>query len=358
VMCSRTDPARWQPTARIGLTMVHLYIRRSGPVGARVCCRAPARAQRRARAAPQRTLAALRSLVHLPMMAVMARFTSAFPPPPRPVPPLLALGVMFGGFMQLFGALFFSAGMGFAWLFAADVDALAQLAFHGPTVRTTATVSGVTPSGKEGRRPLFEVSFGYVHEGVSWSGQGYTFDGLRYEKGQPIQIEVRRNAPGRTRAEDLRIKRYGPEGLVTLIFPAVGIALLMSGTRRGLHALRLLKTGVLTTGRLVKKERTGGHVNNQPIYALTFAFRDQRGGSHTAEARTHETARLTDDSAEPLLYAPDKPDGAVMLDELPTLVEIRGNGQLAVGNPLTMVFRVALVLLLLGVHGFVALAFF
>jgi hypothetical protein len=284
----------------------------------------------------------------------MSRFAGALAPPPRPVSPLLALGVLFGGFLQLFGAAFFSFGMVFAWLFAGEVDQLAQLAFRGPSVHTTATVLGTAASGKEGRRRIFEVTYRYQYEGTSRTGRGYTFDDGDFPEGRALDVEVLIDAPERSRAEGLRIKQFGLPALVSLVFPAAGLIALGAGLRRGARALRLLRHGVLSTGRLIQRHRTGGHVNNRPIYRLVYEFRDQRGETRFAEARAHDLERLTDEAAEPLLYAPNRADEAVLLDELPTVVAVRAHGGLAVENPVMTALRVATALSLLGVHGYVA----
>jgi hypothetical protein len=70
-------------------------------------------------------------------------------------------------------------------------------------------------------------------------------------------------------------------------------------------------------------------VNRQMVWALTFEFSDRLGARHTTEVRTSTPAALADESTEPVLYDPERPAHAYVLDELPSRPQFDVNGDLA-----------------------------
>jgi hypothetical protein len=287
----------------------------------------------------------------------MPRLGPMIAPAPRPVSALLALAVLFGGLLQLIGWCFFGFGMIFVWAFVGNSDLVAQLLFRGATARAEATVTGTVETGaSENHVRIHEVRYSYVHEGQPHSGVGYTDEPEAFATGRTLELEVLRAQPERSRVPGLRMKEFGAGSLFTLLFPAIGLGLALAGLPRSLRVLRLLRSGTATTGRLVDRQRTGGSVNERPIFRAIFEFRDQRGMTRLAEAKTHLVERLADEAEEHLLYDPDAPGLAVMLDDLPAKLIIRSDGHLAVGNPFATFFRVLLPLSIIGLH--VAVAWF
>ncbi len=276
-------------------------------------------------------------------------------PAPRPVPPLLALAVLFGGLLQVMGWCFFGFGMIFVWVFVGNSDLVAQLLFRGPTVRAEATVTGTAETGSsEGEVRIHEVRYSYTHDGLGYSGVAYTQEPEAFATGRTLELEVLRASPERSRVPGLRMKEFGAGALFTLLFPGIGLGLALAGLPRSLRVLRLLRLGTATTGRLVDRQRTGGSVNEKPIYRAIFEFRDLRGMVRLAEAKTHLVERLADEAEERLLYDPDAPGVAVMLDDLPAKTVIRPDGNLAVRDPFATFFLVLLPLSMIGLHAAVA----
>lgn len=105
--------------------------------------------------------------------------------------------------------------------------------------------------------------------------------------------------------------------LMLLLFPAIGLAFIAVGLRKGLRALRLLTHGIPAQGRFVGQEATNVHINDIPVMAMTFEFKTVDGRAARCVAKTHLTHDLKDDAEEPLVYDPEDPSVAVLLDDLP-----------------------------------------
>lgn len=105
--------------------------------------------------------------------------------------------------------------------------------------------------------------------------------------------------------------------LFILLFPVIGLTMMTVGVRKGLKALRLLTRGIPAQGRFVGQTATNVQINDTPVMAMTFEFKTVDGRTARCVAKTHETRELRDDSEEPLVYDPEDPSVAVLLDELP-----------------------------------------
>jgi hypothetical protein len=202
--------------------------------------------------------------------------------PPRDVPLSVRLRVLLGGFLNQFGWFFFGFGLVFVWAFTVNADL------------------------------------------TSW----YRFRGhLDTAQGKVLYSEKTKFS-----AEGMRRKPIGFAGLIPVLFPVFGLLLISGGIKKGIKANRLLALGEQTTGRLKSKEKTNTKVNKKPVYKLTFEFNTSEGMTYEATAKTHDTAKLEDQTQEPLLYDPMRPYYAVMLDDLPGNPRIMENGNIHAGR--------------------------
>ena len=95
-----------------------------------------------------------------------------------------------------------------------------------------------------------------------------------------------------------------------------------------MRAIRLFKKGVLTKGKLISKVSTESRFNERIVYELTFRFKDKLGNEYDVSEKTRFPALLEDDKEESLLYLPDNPDYAIMLDTLPSSPSINREGNI------------------------------
>lgn len=105
--------------------------------------------------------------------------------------------------------------------------------------------------------------------------------------------------------------------LFILLFPAIGLTMITVGMRKGLTGLRLLTHGIPAQGRFAGQTGTNVRINDEPVLALTFEFKTVDGRTARCVAKTHEPHRLKDEAEEPLVYDPEDPSVAVLLDDLP-----------------------------------------
>ena len=94
-------------------------------------------------------------------------------------------------------------------------------------------------------------------------------------------------------------------------------------------------------GVLKSKRATNTTVNRRRVFELTFAFTAQNGQQCEAKARTSITEGLEDQREEPLLYNPNKPEDAVMLDEESSRPQFDESGGLR-GRPVAAFFSMIL----------------
>ena len=107
---------------------------------------------------------------------------------------------------------------------------------------------------------------------------------------------------------------------IPAIFPIIGILLLFFSVRKRAKYLQIIKTGKFSYGRYVRYESTNVTINNSPVYRYFFDFKDEKGDVYTVSGETH-TGRLSDEQQELLVYNPNNPEEAVLIDVLPVVVK-------------------------------------
>lgn len=237
--------------------------------------------------------------------------------PPRHVPPMLALRVMFGGFMNQFGWFFFGFGMIFFWIFGMQAD-LTGWRFWGDVRETSGVIeSRESTNMSENDREVIQYRYSFQDDrGDVYFGDAYSTK-ARLGSGSKITVEYLPDDPETSRASGMRRKPFSGWVLFVVIFPFIGSVFMMIGMRHGRKGARMLKNGVMTTGTLIGKERTNTKINEQPVYKLTFEFQAENLQNYQVTARTHLPQHLEDEPQERILYAPWNPNEAVVFDDLP-----------------------------------------
>jgi len=205
------------------------------------------------------------------------------------------------------------------------------------------------------RRPPRSTLFPYTTlfrspvAGVRHSGTSYSTSASA-SAGDVVTIEYEDGNPARSRIEGMRRAQFSPlVGLVN-IFPLVGLGLLIPAVLKGRTRNQLLREGVLVTGKLTSKRSTNIRINRRLLYELRFEFTARDGRRYEAKARSTDTRRLEDDADEALLYDPDHPTRAYVLDEAPARPKFDPAGDL-LGNPLGAIRAMILPTLVILVHG-------
>lgn len=267
---------------------------------------------------------------------------------PRRVPLSLQIVNFFNGF-SLIGWLIFGFGMIFAWAFVLNAD-FSFVTFRGPFAIAEGRVTDVEETGASVNRSRVHANhYEYSVAGTKFSGTSYT-TGDVVSTGDSVSIEYDEDHPARSRITGMRRAMFGPGLVFVLIFPLVGLLILIPATIFGIKRNRLLRDGLLADGTLTSKAATNMQVNNRTVYELIFTFTARDGRQYEAKARSTDTRRLEDESQEPLLYDPADPTRACLLDEAPARPEFEPNGDLR-GNPASAIRMLILPGIVIVGHG-------
>lgn len=257
-----------------------------------------------------------------------------FSSPPRHVPLSLRIVNLCNGIAQV-GWLVFGFSMIFVWTFVANGD-YSFLTFRGPFEQATGRIVDVDETGASENNSRITA---YHYE---YSVSGYPFKGVSYSTsasaatGDSVPVEYAPGHPERSRVAGMRRAMFGPFVLFVLLFPTIALVVIVVAVRIGLKRNHVLQHGVFTTGTLKDIQPTNMRVNRRTVMAATFEFTGRDGQRHETEARTTDTRRLEDEAAEPLLYDPNDPTKAWMLDEAPARPSLTASGDLT-GNPVRAV---------------------
>ena len=270
-----------------------------------------------------------------------------FAPPPRRVPPSLRVVNFFNPWAQGGWALF-GFGMIFFWVFAGNAD-YSFATFRDVTGRAVGRVLETEQTGaSEGKRPVHSAHYEFSVAGRTFEGTSYV-TGPAPDSGANVDIEFDEDDPSRSRIAGMRRAMFGPAAAVVTVFPFIGLVFLLFGTRSGVRRNRLLQRGMFTRGKLISVEPTNMTVNRRRVMALKFEFQDRLGQKHVAVARTSETERLEDEASEALLYDPENPSYAYLLDEVPSRPQVEMNGDLK-GRPMAGIAALILPGIVIGGH--------
>ncbi|HYC59172.1 MAG TPA: DUF3592 domain-containing protein [Thermoanaerobaculia bacterium] len=271
-------------------------------------------------------------------------------PAPRRVPLSLQVVNFFNGLSQV-GWLVFGFGMIFFWVFTLNAD-FSFATFRGSIAMADGKVTSVESTGAS----VNDVNVKANHYEFSVAGQ--TYRGTAYSSGdevtagEEVTVEYDEDDPHRSRIEGMRRAIFGPAVALVNIFPLIGLVLLIPATRTAFKRNRLLREGMLAQGKLIGKEPTNMTINDRRVFELQFEFTSRDGRRNIAKARTSDTARLEDESTEPLLYDPNDPSRAYVLDEAPARPELESNGDLR-GRPVAAMFALIIPVFVIAVHGLV-----
>jgi len=264
--------------------------------------------------------------------------------PPRRVSLGTKLAELFGGFNNVFGWLFFSIGMLFTTIFFSNMDT-GFLVFMMPSQETGGSIVRSEPTSfseggdKHGHnsKKIFAYYFEYTDAGaIKHKGKSFAIEGSCRE--QEVTVQYLSSNPAIARIKGCRMKPVSPFAFFIILFPVVGMLFIIRGMKKGIASIRLLGNGVVGKGRMISMNPTNERINNKPVYELIFEFKAD-STIYKAKARTHKVEALTDEKEELLMYDPDEPGKAVLLDDLPSAVKTDTNGDIKLKHPLSFIPR-------------------
>lgn len=252
-------------------------------------------------------------------------------PAPRKLPFILEWRLLYGTglsgpFCWFFG--FFTTMAAFLFLSEAE---LVKPDYDRTGIATITDVEATD----EDNRPIEIKSVYYTFV----DDNGTKYDGVSFTKWPPTggthRVEWVAADPTKSRLVGMRARPYGPAAAIILIFPAIGLGLVAWQVVSGLGKRRLLRYGLETRGKLVAKSETSIHVDNKPMFELTFEY-EVGGRTYRFTVETNNPSRLVDDEQEPMLYDPRRPEHATTLDNLPGGPKITDNGRILAKSRITV----------------------
>ncbi|MDF1546495.1 MAG: DUF3592 domain-containing protein [Bacteroidales bacterium] len=236
----------------------------------------------------------------------------------RNIPIGVKLKIWFGNVFNVIGLAFFLFGLPFSMVFISFSSLLGPSFGEDDPGTKGIIIESRATSASVNDVKVYEYTYRYhTMDGNSYTGLGYT-TGNQKSVGDELMVLYKMDQPSASKAIDLRTSEFGGSvGLFVLIFPLIGLIMLILGTRNTLKQIFILQIGELAEGKFLYKEATNTQVNKQTVYELTFEFTASDNQIYKAIAKTHKYHRLEDEPFEKLVYDPDNPTNAVLLDALP-----------------------------------------
>jgi hypothetical protein len=264
--------------------------------------------------------------------------------------------LVFGNAGSIFGWIWFGFSMIFFWLFAVDAD-YSPLYLWSGAERTTGRIVAVTDTGwKQGESdsgtPIIAYEYTYTTPDGHTYKKVYKAVGFDAKEGDNVPIEYWRYWPV---LSHIAMASSGGfpwfVGPFVSLFLLIGLALIIASIRGGQATIRLLQSGQAAYATLKSQTRIQGSEHDR--YKLTFEFVGRDGQTYTVESTVSnpEDSALTDQRRELVLYQPDDPSKAQLLDEITGNPVIDDNGLIQLSNTWVGILGIMLALIVIGIHG-------
>ncbi|MCF8247328.1 MAG: DUF3592 domain-containing protein [Saprospiraceae bacterium] len=252
--------------------------------------------------------------------------------PPRNINLFTKATVLFGGFMQQFGWIFFCMGSLFSWIFIPMSTVRYWFEFGKEWQQVPGKIISAEPTNSSvNEQPVYQYLQSFEVNGQRYTGKSFSV-GPEYQGGEEVTIEYDANNPSDSHVEGARRAVFPAFVLFVLIFPIVGGVFIFIAIRQNLKAIKLLEIGEFTRGTMCSKEATNSTVtiNNQRYPVFKYSFEFQAGGrTHSAICKTHQAWLVEDEEREIILYDKYNPDYNVVFDAAGNMPEITEAGLLA-----------------------------
>lgn len=234
----------------------------------------------------------------------------------RVVPLGIKFKIIFGNFYTTFGLIFLLFSSVFIIVFSSFIK-FDSLRSNSPVTEGVVIGVDVTNTSVNDQR-VYAFHYEYkLPDGSIRNGKSYSED-IYYEVGAPVKVLYSEKEPEVSRIEGMRAGEFSAWILFIMIpFLLVGAGFLIFGLRKARKDIYLLQVGEVAYGNLVGKEPTSMKINKQTVYKLYFRFTAADGNTYDTVCKSHITHLLEDEEKEKLVYDPNAPEQALLLDSLP-----------------------------------------
>ncbi len=238
----------------------------------------------------------------------------------RSVPLTVILAVIFINIYGIIGLAFTGLGSVGAIVFTPNIDFVSPFHFGDETKQTDGTITDVfSTNASIDDRNVRAYHFTFTYNGTAYNNISYSTS-ARYTKGSAVNVEFEPDHPLIARIEGMDMKPFGLELIFVYLFPVTGLCFIVVAFRKKLRNIHALRYGHMTRGRLVNKTDTGAVINNRHVIDCHFTFKDMNGNEFTAIGSTHKPELVEDEAEERIIYDPDDPANAVVVDAMPASV--------------------------------------
>jgi hypothetical protein len=250
-----------------------------------------------------------------------------FPPPPRLVTFFGKLTLLFGGGIPgllIFGWIFACFGMIFVCFFvgAGAADTYAVWRESGTANVTTIVESNFHVNDNK----VFAYSFsGQDADGNEVIGVSHAYKN-KFKEGQTVPLQQTGFFGEKWKLKNAKFSAAGIDSyfaLLTLLFPIIGICVVLFGTiLPGLKYGPLMKYGELALASFLRQESTGTTVNNKSVQKLVFQFETPGGEQYEAILKTLDPDKyLSDNDRKIVFYNPHNPQKNMIWDSVASMMK-------------------------------------
>ncbi|MGB0833173.1 MAG: hypothetical protein ACPGR2_01480 [Psychrobium sp.] len=262
----------------------------------------------------------------------------------RQVPVPTAIKTVFGRARTYLGYGVFSFLMVFAWVFGGNSDANFYR-YWGELTPTTGIIVKVVETNTEINE---ETVWANVYEYTDDAGYTYVRDafttGWSFSVAETVKVKYVTDSPEFAQVEGASNSFFGSWALLFYLPPMIGIFFIKSGISQGLIDLQLLKNGKIVKSKLVDKKPTSVVINDRTVYEMQFEYSSGKD-KHRRTLSTSHPEKFEDDVHEYLIFDPNQPEKAQLVDDLSANVSVTKNGGLKLGSSLSIaVFLMPLIL--------------
>lgn len=197
---------------------------------------------------------------------------------------------------------------------------------------TGRVVSCDTTGASIGEDECLAIAF----EGLSPDGEtfftGVSYSFCAYDSGDDVMIERRRGSTDVLRVQGASLAKFGtardqlPAIAAILILVGVGAAVaVIYPLCVAIPTIKTLKHGEIAYGSLAEIRQTNVSVNGVPVSALTFNYVTKSLEELVVKVKTLRPEDFQDLPNYPLLYLPERPQKAILLNSLPKGIKLEPN---------------------------------
>lgn len=276
----------------------------------------------------------------------------------RSIPLSVYLNLFLGSREHISGWWFMGVTMLFMWLFIPNVD-YSIFYLWGDVTQVEGEITGFT----EITTPILENDW-YENSYTFFTPEGQQLNDFSYSQsvgksaGQPVTVVYPAGKPYLSKIEGMSRDTLSPLYLFFLLIPGIGLLSIIIGVVISFRMASLLRKGNIAEAELISHTSESTAETNTPLTKLTFAFEDQRGERVKFTYETANPKELMDEKTELVLYPPDNPEKAMLLDSVPTKILVDDKGRVTLQSHKRTIVGIVVPIILIFIHLAIAQYFF